>query len=101
LLEQFGKVVGALAQLPQQSRFFDRDHGLRSEKCTEQHQPGALDRCVKRCVCFGGRRLDEHKPAEWRDRRVGREHLVAGEIVRLLHLLGGRIPRLARAADLS
>src|SRR5580704_12819397 len=38
------------------------------QKCTEQHQPGALNGCVKRCICFGGRCLDEHKPAERRDR---------------------------------
>ena len=52
-------------------------------------QSRALDRGIEGRVGLLDRRFDEDEPAERGDRRKGGEHLVALDIGRLLHLLGG------------
>ena len=68
------------------------------QKRAKQHIAGALDRCVKRRIGFGHRRLDKNQPAERRDLRIGGQHPVAGDILGFLH----RFARTGRtgAADL-
>jgi hypothetical protein len=43
----------------------------------DQQERRASDRRVDRGIGLGERKLDEHQPAERRDRRIGRQHALA------------------------
>ena len=73
---------------PTMRRARNRPARKASRRPRQQQRTRSLDRVIERRIGLVGRKLDEHQPAERRDRRIGREHLAAADVGRLLHLLG-------------
>ena len=90
--------LGALLQCmdrPHQRAREEEALGGRQQQAAHQQQHQPHDGLVQRRQRLGARRLDEHRPVERRNARVGREHLRAGQVVRV-DMAGAVGPRRAR-----
>ncbi|KWT96932.1 hypothetical protein APY03_1934 [Variovorax sp. WDL1] len=68
----------------------------RDQHRQHEHQPHALQHDVQRREGLGAGRLDEHRPAERRDRGMGRQHPLAGQVACKLPRVAGAGPQPCR-----